>query len=463
MCSLFATTYPERTRALDHDRHATPSGCGRPTIRGRPTPRRASASSTRSARTGAGRSASRPGRRAAPPIRRSASWWSNYLRQGASPGAALTLTQMNAEIDVRARAAARARPDAGAAPNRRRCLLVEEGRYVAEPGSRRAVRRAARRRPPAVCRRSGRHRRRIATFLVVGSRAAAGSRARHGALRPHRGRLGRRPIAAAFEAHVRQEVGWFRGRGLAFTPEVSSPRSTARREPSPVRARWPPPARVSAAPDASAFTPASATSRPRGESRGVAFERARGVCSRAAAGEVLVSRTVTDLVAGSGLAFVDRGEHPLDRRRALAAVRRCRASFRDHLTLRLPLPRGAAHLEPQRSAVRAAGRLRSRRSRRRRSSAVRRRRSHAGRQRRAVLGRPASTCSGPCAFCSETLTMSSGVMLISLTRWRAPAFQTNTGAVSPLMTTGVAGTSTLGAAGIDAAAADHQHVIGAGS
>ena len=28
-------------------------------------------------------------------------WWATYLRMGASPGAALALTQMNAEIDVR--------------------------------------------------------------------------------------------------------------------------------------------------------------------------------------------------------------------------------------------------------------------------------------------------------------------------------------------------------------------------
>ena len=27
-------------------------------------------------------------------------WWSTYLRMGASPGAALRLTQMNSEIDV---------------------------------------------------------------------------------------------------------------------------------------------------------------------------------------------------------------------------------------------------------------------------------------------------------------------------------------------------------------------------
>jgi class 3 adenylate cyclase len=35
------------------------------------------------------------------------------------------------------------------------------------------------------------------------------------------------------------------------------------------------------------------------------------ICSLADAGEVLASRTVTDLVAGSGLTFVDRGAHEL--------------------------------------------------------------------------------------------------------------------------------------------------------
>jgi class 3 adenylate cyclase len=35
------------------------------------------------------------------------------------------------------------------------------------------------------------------------------------------------------------------------------------------------------------------------------------VASLAGTGEVLVSRTVTDLVAGSGIVFEDRGEHSL--------------------------------------------------------------------------------------------------------------------------------------------------------
>jgi pimeloyl-ACP methyl ester carboxylesterase len=52
-----------------------------------------------------------------------------------------------------------------------------------------------------------------------------------------------------------------------------------------------------------------------GELRGVAVDTAREILARASPGEVLVSRTVADLVAGAGIGFVDRGNH------ALAAVR----------------------------------------------------------------------------------------------------------------------------------------------
>ncbi len=50
----------------------------------------------------------------------------------------------------------------------------------------------------------------------------------------------------------------------------------------------------------------------RGESiGGIAVHIGQRVCSLAGPSEVLVSRTVTDLGAGSGLGFVDRGEHEL--------------------------------------------------------------------------------------------------------------------------------------------------------
>jgi pimeloyl-ACP methyl ester carboxylesterase len=60
-------------------------------------------------------------------------WWAAYLRMGASPAAALALTRMNAEIDVR-----------GVLPSIRvptlvihragdGCLKIEEGSYVVVP------------------------------------------------------------------------------------------------------------------------------------------------------------------------------------------------------------------------------------------------------------------------------------------------------------------------------------------
>jgi class 3 adenylate cyclase len=44
---------------------------------------------------------------------------------------------------------------------------------------------------------------------------------------------------------------------------------------------------------------------------GIAVSIGARICGLAGASEVLVSRTVKDLVAGSGLTFVDRGEHEL--------------------------------------------------------------------------------------------------------------------------------------------------------
>ena len=48
-----------------------------------------------------------------------------------------------------------------------------------------------------------------------------------------------------------------------------------------------------------------------GKVAGVALSIGARVCAAAEAGELLVSRTVKDLVAGSGIAFEDRGSHDL--------------------------------------------------------------------------------------------------------------------------------------------------------
>jgi DNA-binding CsgD family transcriptional regulator len=48
------------------------------------------------------------------------------------------------------------------------------------------------------------------------------------------------------------------------------------------------------------------------EVAGLAIHAAGRICARASAGEVLASGVVADLVAGSGLAFTDRGSEPID-------------------------------------------------------------------------------------------------------------------------------------------------------
>ena len=116
--------------------------------------------------------------------------------------------------------------------------------------------------------------------------------------------------SAAFESHVQREIAWFRGRGLMFTDDG-------------FYAAFDGPARAIACARALAgacprfgrggsfgLHTGECDLTPDGRMAGVAFERARAV-SGLAVGEVLVSRTVTDLVAGSGVSFEDRGAYPL--------------------------------------------------------------------------------------------------------------------------------------------------------
>ena len=82
-------------------------------------------------------------------------WWASYLRMGASPGAAVALTRMNAEIDIRDVLPSIRVPTLVLHRTGDRCLKVEEGRYLASRIPGRHLRRAAGRRSPAVRRRSG--------------------------------------------------------------------------------------------------------------------------------------------------------------------------------------------------------------------------------------------------------------------------------------------------------------------
>lgn len=64
-------------------------------------------------------------------------WWAEYLRMGASPGAAVALTKMNAEIDVRDVLPLVRVPTMVMHRRDDLCLKVDEGRYVADriPGA----------------------------------------------------------------------------------------------------------------------------------------------------------------------------------------------------------------------------------------------------------------------------------------------------------------------------------------
>jgi pimeloyl-ACP methyl ester carboxylesterase len=65
-------------------------------------------------------------------------WWAAYLRTAASPGAAVTLTRMNSEADIRGILPAIRVPTLVIHRTGDQCLSVEEGRYVASriPGAR---------------------------------------------------------------------------------------------------------------------------------------------------------------------------------------------------------------------------------------------------------------------------------------------------------------------------------------
>ncbi|MDX1925416.1 MAG: alpha/beta fold hydrolase [Pirellulaceae bacterium] len=64
-------------------------------------------------------------------------WWATYLRMGASPGAVLALTKMNAQIDIRHILKSIQVPTLVLHRTGDRCLRVEEGRFLAEqiPGA----------------------------------------------------------------------------------------------------------------------------------------------------------------------------------------------------------------------------------------------------------------------------------------------------------------------------------------
>jgi pimeloyl-ACP methyl ester carboxylesterase/DNA-binding winged helix-turn-helix (wHTH) protein/class 3 adenylate cyclase len=244
-------------------------------------------------------------------------WWATYLRMGASPGAALALTKMNADIDVRHVLPSIRVPTLVIHRAGDECLKVEEGRYVAEniPGAKYVELPGVDHLPfvgdqDAILdeieefltgvRHAPLHDRVLATVLFARITEAASTRERQW-----------RDLLERHQAHVRKQLELFKGRLIEM-------------EDGHLLAIFDGPARAIRA--ASAISDFAGRLGLRikaglhtGECDvigdhvgGIAVEIGAQVMDKATVGEVLCSHTVKDLVAGSGIRFEDRGAHTLE-------------------------------------------------------------------------------------------------------------------------------------------------------
>ncbi len=238
-------------------------------------------------------------------------WWAAYLRRGASPGAALALTKMNTEIDIRPVLSTIRVPTLVVHRTGDECLKVEEGRYLAAniPGAKFAE-------LPGIdhlpfvgdqeeildeieefltgVRHSAEIDRVLATVLVA--RVAEGNATNQNW----------QDLLERHHSFVRKEIEMFKGRTVEIIGDF-------------LLATFDGPARAIRA--AGAIRASSMrlglklqTGLHTGECdmlddkvSGLAVEIAKAVAAESNIGEVLVSSTVKDLVAGSGIQFAERG------------------------------------------------------------------------------------------------------------------------------------------------------------
>jgi pimeloyl-ACP methyl ester carboxylesterase/DNA-binding winged helix-turn-helix (wHTH) protein len=303
MCALFAATYPEKTRALIMvgtyaKRRWDPDYPWGPT-------REASEAFYQQIRDGwggpVGIEARAPSMASDPAFR---AWWATYLRMGASPGAALALTRMNAEIDIRQILPSIRVPTLVLHRREDQCLKVEEGRYVASriPGAL-FVELPGDDHLPFVGDQE--------LLLDEIERFVTGAPARapldrvlatilHARVEGHG--------VGGFMEHASRECDWFRGRAL----DMSAGHLLAAFD-GPARAIRCASALTEAA---SRFGVTVSVGLHTGEcsieddsASGMPVELAARIADRANAGEILISRTVCDIVGDAGLPFEDRGVH----------------------------------------------------------------------------------------------------------------------------------------------------------
>lgn len=246
-------------------------------------------------------------------------WWATYLRMGASPGAAVALTKMNAEIDVRHVLPTVRVPTLVLHRTGDRCLKVEEGRYVAEkiPGAR-FVELPGEDHLPFVgdqeailaeveefltgVRHTPEPDRVLATVLFLHTIKASADDP-HGNHSPE--------LLTRLRAHIRKEIEWFRGREIDLTgagllatfdgPARAIRCACAIREYA---------SRLNIEVRAGLHT-GECDLLETNQVGGLAVEVGARVSDVAAPGQILVSGTVKDLVSGSGIRFEDHGRHVL--------------------------------------------------------------------------------------------------------------------------------------------------------
>ncbi|HSL63436.1 MAG TPA: adenylate/guanylate cyclase domain-containing protein [Gaiellaceae bacterium] len=260
-------------------------------------------------------------------------WWASYLRHGASPGAAAAMARMNDEIDVRPVLGAVHVPTLVVHRVDDRRVDVEEARFLAAeiPGATLVELPGEDHLPwagdPAAVldevelfltgtRRGPEPDRVLASLLftdVVGSTRLAASLGD----RRWRELLGRhdRLVRAAIEQWRGREVDTT---GDGFFAAFDGPARAVRCARAAVEA-----VRTLGL-ELRAGVHTGEVEVDGDDVRGIAVHIAARVAALAGPGEVLVSQTVADLVAGSGLAFEERGEHELrgvPGRWRLAAVR----------------------------------------------------------------------------------------------------------------------------------------------
>jgi pimeloyl-ACP methyl ester carboxylesterase len=223
-------------------------------------------------------------------------WWATYLRMGASPAAAISLTKMNAQIDVRHVLPLVRVPALVIHRTGDRCLTVEEGRYVARliPGAE-FVELPGDDHLPFVGEQNeilneierfvGALREEDEYETVLGTVVLV--RARDG-------------ISAWAKEHLHAVTLWESDGAVGAT--FQGPARAIRAAHRVIEA-----GEVSGRPVRAVVHTGECMYRPDGGVTGAAVRVASGLLAKVREGEVHVTRTVRDLVAGAGFRFEERG------------------------------------------------------------------------------------------------------------------------------------------------------------